>query len=274
MSREAGSSSEKRWIRGSAFRRVTPPVWPFLFRGLVPVLGLLLIALFGVTRFANHWIEAQVTDNLGEALEASGQGWTDLTVSGQRAFLSGRPPQSGAGVSALQVARDATCPTWLGPKVCTISVQGDFETAAAAATSPTDPPAPAVETPAAEAVAACESTLVDLLSNGRIEFASGSANITASTAPLLDRLAAAVRSCPGVVRVEGHTDSTGNSEGNRTLSQARADAVRVALGDRGVPLERLVAVGYGQANPIAGNDSAAGRARNRRIEFRVQTPAN
>jgi len=271
---ETRSSGDEWWVAGPAFRRVTPPVWPFFFRGLVPVLGLVLLAWFSVTRFANHWIEAQVTENLAEALDASGHEWTDLRVSGQQAFLSGRLPQSGAGDAALQVARSATCPTWLGPKVCATSVQGDFTAPAVETTGATSPAPPAIETLRAEAAAACESTLASLLGNERIEFASGSANIMPSTAPLLDRLADAVRACPGTVRVEGHTDSTGDPESNRTLSQARADAVRAALGARAVPLERLVAVGFGQANPIAGNDTAAGRARNRRIEFRVQSPTN
>lgn len=251
---------------GSAYRRVTPPVWPFFFRGLVPVLGLLVVALFGVTRFANQWIEALVTENLTAALEASGHGWTELEVSGQRAFLSGRPPASGAGGAALRAARGATCPTWLGPKVCAISVEGDFLLAASAQALP---PAPT-----AEAIAACERTLAGLLGDERIEFASGSAAIRESTGPLLDRLAAGVRTCPGIVRVEGHTDSSGDPEGNRLLSQARADAVRTALGARGIPLDSLVAVGYGQSSPLISNETAAGRARNRRIEFRVQTPAN
>jgi len=232
-----------------------------------------LVALFGVTRFASHWIEDQVTVNVAEALAESGQDWTDLRVSGQRAYLSGQPPLSGAGDAALQTAREATCPTWLGRRVCATSVEGDFAAVVAAADL-NMATTPNVEAPAEEAIVACEGALQDLLSGERIQFASGSATIASSTGPLLDRLAAGVRECPGVVRVEGHTDSTGNPEGNLALSQARADAVRAALGTRGIPLDRLVAAGYGQANPIAGNDTAAGRARNRRIEFRVQAPAN
>ncbi|MEQ9570128.1 MAG: hypothetical protein RLN75_08055, partial [Longimicrobiales bacterium] len=85
--------------------------WPSIVRGLVPVLGLLVVTLFGVTRFATRSIEARVTEHLTEALEDSGHEWTTLRVSGQRAYLSGRPPRPGGGGAALATAREATCPT-------------------------------------------------------------------------------------------------------------------------------------------------------------------
>lgn len=244
----------------------TGPLWPLLVRGLVPVLGLLVVTHFGVTRFATRSIEARVTEHLTEALEDSGHEWTTLRVSGQRAFLSGRPPRPGGGGAALAVVREATCPTWLGPRVCAISVEGDFLPTILGEIVPAPP--------TAQAIAACEGLLVGLMRNERLEFASGSATLEASAGPLLDRLAAGVGRCPGVVRVEGHTDSSGDPARNLRLSQARAEAVRAALGSRGVRLDRLVAVGYGQTEPVAGNETAAGRARNRRIELRVQTPSH
>jgi outer membrane protein OmpA-like peptidoglycan-associated protein len=67
--------------------------------------------------------------------------------------------------------------------------------------------------------------------------------------------------------VEGFTDSTGSEATNEALSARRADAVRAALVERGVGGDRLSTQGYGEAFPVAGNDSAGGRQMNRRVEI-------
>lgn len=69
--------------------------------------------------------------------------------------------------------------------------------------------------------------------------------------------------------VEGHTDSRGSNRHNRELSQARAQAVRVYLISKGVAASRIIAVGKGEAEPIANNRTAEGRANNRRVEIIV-----
>lgn len=120
-----------------------------------------------------------------------------------------------------------------------------------------------------EAVVTCEAELTDLLMDARIEFDSSSSVIDASSNALLDAVAAAVRRCPGTLRIEGHTDSTGPEDENETLSRNRAFAVRNALIARNVDPQRLIAEGYGATHPVAGNTTPEGRARNRRIEIRV-----
>ncbi|MBB36566.1 MAG: hypothetical protein CME88_10875 [Hirschia sp.] len=120
-----------------------------------------------------------------------------------------------------------------------------------------------------EAVASCERSLSDLLAATRIEFATASALISSNSASLLDQIANAVGSCPGRLRIEGHTDNTGSAALNAELSQNRAEAVRNALVDRGISENRLIAQGFGSSQPIATNSNAAGRARNRRIEIQV-----
>jgi OOP family OmpA-OmpF porin len=74
------------------------------------------------------------------------------------------------------------------------------------------------------------------------------------------------------IEVRGYTDSRGNDDYNLGLSQRRADAVRDYLVEKGTPAERLTAVGLGEADPIADNDTEEGRALNRRValEFTEQ----
>lgn len=75
---------------------------------------------------------------------------------------------------------------------------------------------------------------------------------------------------PGLkIQVEGHTDSVGSDEYNMKLSQQRADSVRDYLTAQGVPAAMITAVGFGKAQPVASNDSAAGRQQNRRVELVV-----
>ena len=79
---------------------------------------------------------------------------------------------------------------------------------------------------------------------------------------------------PGLqIQVEGHTDSVGSDEYNLTLSQERADAVRGYLVAQGVPASGVTAVGLGKADPVASNDTAAGRQQNRRVELIVSGEA-
>ena len=71
--------------------------------------------------------------------------------------------------------------------------------------------------------------------------------------------------------IEGHTDAQGDENMNQSLSDKRAEAVRVyLLANMGIDAERLVARGYGESRPIANNESEAGRAKNRRIDVVVK----
>jgi OmpA-OmpF porin, OOP family len=113
--------------------------------------------------------------------------------------------------------------------------------------------------------------LASALNLSMINFASGSAEIPAESRLLLDEAAKALQRAPAgtVIEIASHTDNTGNAAANQKLSQARAEAVRVALVQRGVPEASLVATGYGGDKPVADNDSEAGRFKNRRIEYAV-----
>jgi outer membrane protein OmpA-like peptidoglycan-associated protein len=126
---------------------------------------------------------------------------------------------------------------------------------------------PTPQTHPALAAAQCERSLARQLAGEEIQFARGSAAISPQSAALLDRLAREAQACPGSIRIEGYTDSSGRAAANQRLSSARAAAVRAALIERGIPAERLQSKGYGAKHPVANNHTAAGRAKNRRIEF-------
>lgn len=100
-------------------------------------------------------------------------------------------------------------------------------------------------------------------------FGSGSASLTAQAQASLRTLAGQLRGGSGRITIEGHTDSQGADAANLALSQRRAEAVRRALEDAGLPGSRLSASGRGEAVPVADNGSADGRARNRRVEIIV-----
>jgi len=105
----------------------------------------------------------------------------------------------------------------------------------------------------------------------RVEFDHGKATIKPESDDLLDDVAKVLKENPEIeeVEIQGHTDNTGPADVNRRLSNERAYAVRKALIDRGVEKKRLTAKGYGPDKPIAGNDSDAGRTKNRRVEFKI-----
>ncbi len=103
-----------------------------------------------------------------------------------------------------------------------------------------------------------------------IEFESGKAKIKKKSHALLDKIAAIfIENENYIIEVQGHTDNTGKAEVNQKISDQRAKAVMQYLVDKGVPAERMSAVGYGQDQPIADNKTAAGRQKNRRVEFKI-----
>ncbi|MFK7993143.1 MAG: OmpA family protein [Granulosicoccus sp.] len=103
----------------------------------------------------------------------------------------------------------------------------------------------------------------------RILFESSSNVIAEESREVLDQIADVLKSYPETtVTIEGHTDSTGDGEINLALSLSRATIVRSYLVEQGVSVFKLRAKGFGEEIPIANNQTAAGRAANRRIEFK------
>jgi outer membrane protein OmpA-like peptidoglycan-associated protein len=107
-----------------------------------------------------------------------------------------------------------------------------------------------------------------VLTLGDVLFDSGRAELKAGATRTVDRLAAFMRDHPErSLQVEGYTDSVGSDALNLALSERRANAVRDALVSRGVEGSRITTNGMGKANPVASNDTAEGRQRNRRVEI-------
>jgi len=119
-------------------------------------------------------------------------------------------------------------------------------------------------------------TMRDALQEGQvmsfdnIYFDSGSANIKPESYPVLDSVAILLRDNPSArIQIAGHTDSDGSTASNQSLSERRAQSVHQYLVSKGIAGNRMTSIGYGEDRPVVANDSAANKARNRRIEFTV-----
>jgi OmpA-OmpF porin, OOP family len=120
-------------------------------------------------------------------------------------------------------------------------------------------------------VVASEQGVLDAaLANRIIEFESGQATLTDSGKAILDQMSVALlRLKDKHVEVIGHTDNAGSRAGNLSLSQARAEAVKTYVVGRGIKPDMIAVSGEGPDRPVADNRTPEGRARNRRIEFKV-----
>lgn len=119
----------------------------------------------------------------------------------------------------------------------------------------------------------CVAQIDSTTSARKILFDPGSATITAETTTVVDDIADILKRCANLrIRIAGYTDSQGREEMNQQLSQQRANAVLDALRLRRVPVSTFEAEGFGEADPIATNDTEAGREANRRIEFSLIVP--
>lgn len=104
-----------------------------------------------------------------------------------------------------------------------------------------------------------------------IRFEFNSATLTPAATGSLNKVVKALNNQPGAsVEVAGHTDSLGNDAYNKRLSDQRANSVRQYLVDNGIAASRITARGYGEEQPVASNDTEAGRAQNRRVELRFK----
>ena len=103
-----------------------------------------------------------------------------------------------------------------------------------------------------------------------VNFAFDSSDLTSSAKVNLDKLAEVLKNNPDTnINIYGHTDSRGTDEYNQKLSERRAASVKSYLMDRGVAASRMFTMGVGEKEPVASNETDAGRAENRRVEFAI-----
>ncbi len=105
--------------------------------------------------------------------------------------------------------------------------------------------------------------------DGSVLFLTGKSELLPLAKRKLDDVAKALNDIEDEqsITVEGYTDSRGSEDNNRKLSEQRAQSVRSYLVQKGVPADRITAVGKGESDPVATNDTAEGRANNRRVEI-------
>lgn len=109
-----------------------------------------------------------------------------------------------------------------------------------------------------------------ILNENTVNFGFDSSDLTSTAKSNLDKIAKVFIDNPKtVITIYGYTDSVGKDEYNMKLSRSRANAVRSYLGSKGIGVRRMTAQGMGEADPIASNDTDAGRAKNRRVEFGI-----
>lgn len=112
---------------------------------------------------------------------------------------------------------------------------------------------------------------IHLVMPGDVTFETDSASLDPRFFGVLDSVAVVLDEYKStLVSVAGHTDSTGPDDYNQNLSEKRASTVALYLQGRGVATERLAAVGYGEKRPVAGNETAEGRTKNRRVEITLE----
>lgn len=119
----------------------------------------------------------------------------------------------------------------------------------------------------------CEVMIGEIIGDRKITFEPGSATLDLATRDIMDELAELLQLCGDIpLVIAGHTDSQGRESMNQQLSQERAQAVVNALRQRRVLTASYEVIGYGEEQPIASNDTEAGREANRRIEFKLRRP--
>ncbi|PIE26254.1 MAG: hypothetical protein CSA58_10445 [Micrococcales bacterium] len=213
-------------------------------------------------------MQAQLDGHARTRLDAARHRDVQVRFDGRDAVVRPRP---GAEVTDADLDEAAAVVAEMGG---TRAVSVDRESAVAVSSSPKSTPSPTETAPAA-----AESGSPDVPPTappvpppaGVVQFEFGEAGVPARAEELVAAVAAYLQANPGIsVRVVGYTDPFGTEARNRTVSRQRADVVARALAERGIDEDRITAEGRSYREPVAPNDTEAGRAANRRVEFEFE----
>lgn len=202
-------------------------------------------ALFLSLVFVCTFMEASAMQNeIGaaavSAVDREDLFWASVEARGQHLVLSGAAPDQRARERAAEVAAGIPGAVAVDNRIAIIGEAGT-----------------------------CQKQVDDYLKDRRVTFKSGRAELSPASLPVLAMIAGIARGCGASFEVASHTDDRGDSSVNLKLSQRRAEVAVRYLVQSGVPPRQLEAVGYGAAQPVADNRTAAGREANRRLEFRI-----
>ena len=250
--------------RGSSGRASAIPLGRLLIVGAILGVLILLFVLgsTGVTEEAEaDESRVDLEAIVGPALTRAGYGDVIVEANGRTVTLSGELPTRTDVIAADAVASSIAEVAFVQNN---LSHPGDSA----------DIPEPGESTTAIGGASSndlqLQLRLATIAAVSPIAFEQRSVEITPESQATLDQVIALLNENPDIrIEVGGHTDSSGDPETNEILAQDRADSVLGSLVAAGIEERRLVAVGYGDSQPIASNELPDGRARNRRIEFLV-----
>jgi outer membrane protein OmpA-like peptidoglycan-associated protein len=203
--------------------------------------GTLIVCLFFVCVFSEvSAIENQLATQVKGQVDSEELYWLSVEVGGQQVTLTGSAPDVPAKKDAERKAQNVSGVS---------SVTNEIQVIGEAGT--------------------CQQQVNDYIAKEKIRFKTGKSVISDSSFQAMGMLAMVVRRCAARLEIAGHTDDRGDSMINLKLSQRRADEVAKQLVRHGVDPLHIDAVGYGEMQPVADNQTDTGRKANRRIEFRV-----
>ena len=184
----------------------------------------------------------------------------NLTVDGDTVTLSG----TATSQDQKNVVAQEAAGTWSNLDVVDkLTVSGPV--APVGPPGPAPPPLPPAPSPCADLQAA-----INAATGGPIVFGNDGFSLTPDDAPILTQVADKLKACPTAhATINGYADNSGTEAINIPLSTQRAGTVADFLVAHGVARDQLIVKGLGSMNPVAGNDTAEGRAKNRRVEIVV-----